>query len=94
MHEIKLKWLRKMGPSKVLTSHFPPLQNTIHFMNKKGLWAGCPWFTPVIVATWEDDIWKIVVEAILDQKLCEIPHLNGKKVGVVVLLSQQQLWAA
>jgi hypothetical protein len=47
------------------------------------------WFTPIILATWEVEIWRIVVQNQLEQKVRAIPFQPIKTVHGGILLSSQ-----
>jgi hypothetical protein len=42
---------------------------------------------PVILATWEAEIWRTVFQDSLGKKKYMTPHFNGKRLGLVVCTS-------
>jgi hypothetical protein len=44
-----------------------------HFEHRAGTSVRCWWFTPVILATWEAEIWRIIVSGQFRQKVHKPP---------------------
>jgi hypothetical protein len=74
--------LEYIGSQFIILRLFDPLRNEE---------AGCRWFTPVILATWENEMGESWFQDSQAKKFAR-PHLNGKKLDMVAHTSSYIRW--